>query len=153
MFAAARCCAACTDSSPITLVKLSGTGLGVGVTVWLGPGAGVGLRSVVGVVSVGLGLPVLGGSGSVSHSVGDGSNVVAECEAGEVNGCPLREFCWLDELDEFAPDTPALWPGGLFLKADDVTGWVSRGSTTVAAMATMARAPTAASAGRTQDGS
>jgi hypothetical protein len=148
--AAARCCTAWTGSSPIMFAKSSG----VGVAVSLGPGAGDGLMSVDGEVLVGLGLGLLLAGVPVRHWVGDGSIVIIECCVWEVVGSPVLEFCWVDALDEFPLAVPEFWPVWLPpCNADVDTGWVSRGSMTVAAMATMARAPTAASVGRTQDDS
>lgn len=155
--AAASCCAAGGGTSPIMYGKLSGAGAGVGVTDSLGPGGGGVLTAVVGVVSLGLGLGlavvVMGGGSGGSHSVGDGRVDAVERDVWEGTGCPLLEFCWPDELPGFPPAAPGLWPVWPFARADCDTGWVSRGRTRVAAMATMARAPIAARVGRTQDDS
>jgi hypothetical protein len=143
------------------LAKLCGAvcvaALGGGVTVWLGAGAGTGLMAGEPVVSVGLGLGLaaveLTGGSNGSHWVGAACPGVVEYGPVEAIGRLLLEFCWLDECDEAAPTVPEFWPVWPSCKAVDVTGWVSWGSTTVAAMATMARAPSAASVGRTQDDS
>ena len=159
-------CAALPASSPIIMFeKFSGAvcavalGAGVGLAdgalaVWLGPGADDGLMYVLGVVSVGLGLEVRTGmeGSSVAHWVDVGDIVSIECGVLEANGRPLLAF-WLEELDLCPPAAAELCPGGFWLSADVETGWLSWGSTTVAAMATMASAPAAAIVGRTQEDS